>query len=92
MEILKRAAERRQWLIDLRRQFHMYPEPGWEEHETAGTIAAALDSLNIPHQRIGPTGIMALLEGGQSGRTVALRADMDALPLTEKNRDRKSVV
>jgi len=85
MEILKLAAERRQWVIDLRRQFHMYPEPGWEEHDTSAAIAAALDSLNIPFKRIAPTGIIADLEGGRPGRTVALRADMDALPLTEKN-------
>jgi len=85
MEILKLAAERRQWVIDLRRQFHMYPEPGWEEHETTAAIAAALDSLNIPLKRISPTGIIADLEGSRPGRTVALRADMDALPLTEKN-------
>ncbi len=85
MNIAKVGADRRQAIVKLRRQFHMYPETGWQEYETRNTIQSYLDSLKIPFRSIPPTGIVATIEGVQPGKNVALRADMDALQLPEKN-------
>ncbi len=85
MNIARLAAEHRRMMVELRRQFHMYPETGWQEHETSKRVQDALDSLQIPFRLVPPTGIIAAIEGDCPGKTVALRADMDALQLTEKN-------
>ena len=85
MENLKKdAAALAEYLVGIRRQLHMHPEICFEEYETAALIEAELDELGIPHERLGPTGVYAVLKGGAgAGRTVLLRADMDALPMTE---------
>ncbi len=70
-------------LSEMRRAFHRQPELGNREFQTAARIEAYLRGLNIPTRRLLDTAVVARLEGKQPGRTVALRADMDALPLTE---------
>ena len=70
-------------LAALRRQFHRDPELGNREFHTAARIEAALNSWGIPTRRLLDTAMVGRLEGGRPGRTVALRADMDALPLEE---------
>src|SRR6056297_2867997 len=85
MNILKLASDRRQELIAMRRHFHKFPEPGWQEFRTAEIIQAAFSRLGVAFALIPPTGIVATIQGDQPGKTIALRADMDALPLTEKN-------
>lgn len=74
-------------LTALRRQFHQHPELADEEFRTADAIEAELDRLSIPHRRVGKTGVLGLLTGRQpdNGRRIALRADIDALPLQECN-------
>ncbi len=70
----------------LRHELHMHPEIRFEEHWTSERIARYLTEAGVPYTRghaLG-TGIVATIEGGAPGRTVALRADMDALPLVEK--------
>ncbi len=75
-----------QWLVELRRHFHQFPELAYRETETAGKITEVLEALKVPHRAgIGGTGVVARLEAKRSGPTVALRADMDALPITEQN-------
>lgn len=72
-------------LIAFRRELHSYPELSLQEQETAERIAAQLDKLNVPYKRnIGGHGIVAELKGVQAGPTIALRADMDALPIEEE--------
>ncbi len=72
------------WLVELRRAFHQYPELGYKEVKTASRIAEVLQGLGVPFQEgVGGTGVVAWLESGRPGATLALRADMDALPLTE---------
>ncbi|MDF2630102.1 MAG: N-acyl-L-amino acid amidohydrolase [Symbiobacteriaceae bacterium] len=71
--------------VDARRQFHRNPELSFEEKETSAFIAAQLDAMGVPYTAgVGGYGIKAVIEGGKPGRTVALRADMDALPINEE--------
>jgi amidohydrolase len=71
-------------LITLRRAIHAHPELAFEEHETAKRVQAFLGKLAIPFRAgLGGTGIVAMLAGGKPGPTVAIRADMDALPMSE---------
>jgi amidohydrolase len=70
-------------LILIRRQIHANPEIGYMEHETAALICKELDQLNIPYKKaVARTGVVATLKKGE-GPTIALRADMDALPIKE---------
>ena len=67
-----------------RRDFHQNPELGFAEHRTAEVIADHLRGLGLEVRvGVGKTGVVAILRGGRPGRTVALRADMDALPVEE---------
>ena len=70
-------------LSALRRQFHMDPELGNKEFHTAARIEATLNGWGIPTRRLLDTAVVGVLRGGLPGPTAALRADMDALPLTE---------
>ncbi|MEN9259806.1 MAG: M20 family metallopeptidase [Thermostichus sp. HHBFW_bins_43] len=73
-------------LVTWRRHIHKYPELGFREEQTAAYISQRLKSWGIPHQTgIAHTGIVAIIEGEQPGPTLALRADMDALPIEEAN-------
>ena len=72
-------------LIEIRRDIHAYPELGFEEVRTAGVVARELTRLGIRHQTgVGRTGVVGLIEGGRPGPVLAIRADMDALPIEEK--------
>lgn len=70
-------------LISLRRDFHMHPELGFEEYRTAQTIESYLRALNIETRKMAGTGVVGILNGNRPGRTLMLRADMDALPIKE---------
>jgi amidohydrolase len=74
-------------LIEIRRKLHSEPELSWEEVQTTTFVCQYLESLGIPHRRIEPTGVIATIPGGKPGKTVALRADMDALSVEELNTD-----
>lgn len=74
-------------MIAFRRDLHMHPELQWQEFRTTDQVAKELDKLGIPYRRTNPTGLIADLKGGKPGKTVALRADMDALPVQELNQD-----
>lgn len=74
-------------ITEIRHHLHAHPELSFEEFKTSAYICSVLDSLKISYTGgIVKTGIVALIEGKNSGKkTVALRADMDALPITETN-------
>src|SRR5262250_3349089 len=75
---------RREDLIALRRDFHRHPELSFEERRTAEIIAERLNATGMEVRgSIGRTGVVGVLHGDRPGRTVAWRADIDALPLTE---------
>ncbi len=84
-QIRKRIIELNSELIDLRRDFHRHPELGFEEYRTAETIESYLGKLGLNTRRMTRTGVVALLEGAKPGPVLMLRADMDALPVTEEN-------
>lgn len=71
-------------IIAWRRDFHRHPEVAYEEHRTSGVLKQFMEDLDIPVKVMAKTGLRGLLEGQPGGRTVALRADMDALPLKEE--------
>ncbi|HEY7294083.1 MAG TPA: M20/M25/M40 family metallo-hydrolase, partial [Dehalococcoidia bacterium] len=72
-------------VLSARRQIHQHPELSFEERETAAFVADRLRALGYePQTGIAGHGIKAVLRGGRPGRTVGLRADMDALPLREE--------
>src|SRR5215211_619884 len=80
---LKPVAE--QVVLD-RRHLHAHPELAFQEHETARFIAERLASLGLEVTTgVAQTGVVGLLHGGRPGRTVLLRADIDALPIEEEN-------
>lgn len=87
MELMKEtAAEERAYLVSLRRELHRRPELALKEYETARVIERELGRAGIACCRIGGTGVLGILRGGGTGsRTVALRADIDALPVQEQN-------
>lgn len=71
-------------LVDLRRSLHQIPEVGLQTHKTAQQVERTLDALSIPHLRVGDAGVLGILRGHAPGRIIALRADMDALPILEQ--------
>ncbi|MBR0683647.1 amidohydrolase [Roseomonas eburnea] len=72
-------------LIEMRRDIHRVPELAFQEVRTAGIVAAELARLGIPHRTgVGVTGVVGEIKGGRPGPTLAIRADMDALPIHEE--------
>ena len=85
-DILSRARVLLPQLIAWRRQIHQHPELGFQEFKTAQLVANALTQLGIEFRAgVGSTGIVAEIHGDQPGPLIALRADMDALPIHETN-------
>lgn len=77
-------SEQHRRLIRLRRELHQIPELGFEEKKTSDKICEVLEEIGIPYVRgLAGTGIVATLTRGSASRTIALRADIDALPITE---------
>lgn len=86
IDFMAEANALKEELIARRRDFHAHPELGFEETRTASIVAQELSALGLEVQTgVGKTGVVAILEGSEEGQTVLLRADMDALPITELN-------
>jgi amidohydrolase len=73
-------------MVTVRRDLHQHPETAFEEVRTAGVVAERLKAFGLaPRTGVAKTGVLATIRGGRPGRTVLLRADMDALPIQEEN-------
>lgn len=84
MNIQELAKEQENYVIETRRWLHAHPELGTKETETTAFIKAQLEELGIPVETFdGITGCIGTIEGGKPGKTVMLRADIDALPIRE---------
>jgi amidohydrolase len=84
-DVRKRASDVEQKVIQWRRDIHQHPELGDQETRTAKVVADHLRGLSLDEVRtgVGGTGVVGVLKGAKPGRVVALRADMDALPIQE---------
>lgn len=87
MAVLDEAKALRDYVTGLRRDLHRHPELGWQETRTQGIICQQLGAMGIPYEKVCGTGVIATLRGAQDGPAVGLRADMDALPITEQGTD-----
>ena len=72
------------YLSAIRRELHRHPELALREYRTASVIERELDAAGIPHTRVGETSVLGTLEGSGTGPAIALRADIDALPIQEE--------
>lgn len=85
MPVIDRIAAFADDLTAIRRDFHEHPELGMEEVRTSGVVAKLLSEWGIEtHTGIGKTGVVGVLKGKGPGKTIGLRADMDALPIEER--------
>jgi amidohydrolase len=85
MTVIVPAEDVRSRVVELRREIHRHPELGFEETRTQALVERELDALGIEHRRIATTGVVGVIRGKKPGHVVGLRADMDALPITEKS-------
>ena len=86
MKLLKPILDDAAALAALRRDIHAHPELGYQEERTAALIADTLGRWGIDvHRGLGGTGVVGSVRNGSAARAVGLRADMDALPVTERN-------
>lgn len=85
MDYLEKAKAVEDYIVSFRRELHATPELSGKELETQKKIMAELDQLNIPYRKAGATSLIATLKGGKPGKTVALRGDIDALPIREES-------
>jgi amidohydrolase len=86
MELIPAITAARAEIQALRRNIHAHPELRYEEHRTSDLVATKLESWGIEvHRGLGKTGVVGVLKRGTSGKSIGLRADMDALPIQELN-------
>ncbi|KMK76473.1 M20 family metallopeptidase [Alkalihalobacillus pseudalcaliphilus] len=84
-KVLNFLREHEQEMIMIRRELHQYPELSFEEIETPKKIASYLENIGVEvHTEVGGRGVVGYIRGGKPGKTVALRADFDALPIQEE--------
>lgn len=79
MNVLTESQALKDWLNEMRHDFHQHPEPSWAEHRTQGKIIEFLKSEGIECAPCAKTGVVGLIRGGHPGKTIGLRADIDAV-------------
>jgi len=82
---LQTAKQIEPFLLEVRREIHRHAELSFQEHWTADFISAKLKEMGLTPRRIAGTGVIAVLDGSRPGPTIALRADIDALPIQEES-------
>src|SRR5574342_52434 len=93
-ELLENLENNFQQMIDIRRYLHQHPELSFQEVQTANYIKSFYEKLGVEVKgNVGGNGVVAKIYGGKPGKTVALRADFDALPIQdEKDVPYKSLI
>jgi hippurate hydrolase len=86
MQLIQSLAQSKSELRAIRHDLHAHPELRFEEHRTSDVVARTLTEWGVEvHRGLAGTGVVGLIRSGRSGRTIGLRADMDALPIQEAN-------
>ena len=85
MSILDEAFALKEYMLNLRNYFHSHPELGLQEFNTCNRIEEELDKIGIQHRRVAGTNVIAQIDSTRPGKNLFLRADIDALPVQEKN-------
>lgn len=85
MTILEEALELKPYMVELRNYFHSHPELAHNEFNTCKYIEEKLSEIALPFKRVAGTNVIAELDSGVPGKTLLLRADIDALPIQEEN-------
>ena len=85
MDVKKLILEQKDYIVEVRRHLHENPEVGLKEFETIKYIERQLDAMGIAHKYVQNGGIIAEITCGKPGKTLLIRADMDALPMAEHN-------
>ena len=84
MALKQYVTDEKDYLVSLRRYFHAHPEVSLKEYNTCKKIEEELDKIGLLHKRVGETGVYAWIDGEKGeGKTIALRADMDALAMED---------
>ena len=86
MDLYKLTQEVEPYVIAMRREFHANPEISFHEVRTTARIREELDKLGIPHETVGSGNVVGLLDTGRPGKTLSIRADIDALPMEEADK------
>ena len=85
MDIKVPAQKYSNYVVEAYRHIHMHPELSTQEYETSKYLREELDKIGVPHETCGfETSVLATIKGGKPGKTILLRADMDALPVPEE--------
>ena len=83
-EQIKNAVEKyHNYIVEMRREFHRYPEVSGKEQHTREILVRELEKMGVPYRLLPGTGLIGIMEGGKPGKHRVVRADMDALPITE---------
>ena len=85
MKTLDLAKKNQDYVIQMRREFHMNPEVSMQEYNTCKRIKEELEKMGVEYKGIAGTGVIATIKGNKPGKTVALRGDIDALAVVEEN-------
>lgn len=84
MSFWQECKDLQDYIVEIRRKLHQIPELGKDLPQTQAAICAELDKMGVPYQKNrGDSGIIGMIQGGKPGKTVLLRADIDALPIRE---------
>ena len=85
MSILDEAFAQKEYMVEQRNYFHAHPELGLQEFKTCNRIEEELEKTGIVHRRVAGTNVIGEIDSGRAGKTLLIRADIDALPIQEKN-------
>ena len=86
MDLFSLSREVEQYVIDMRREFHAHPEISYQEERTTARIREELEAIGIPYEIVGSGNVVGILDTGRPGKSLAIRADIDALPMDEENK------